>query len=253
MLFETSFIFPAPKYPLGNWQPEDFPYQPVEFRASDGVALYGWLLEHPNPVGWAVYCHGNGENVAMAAAYVSALRNRFRLSILLFDYRGYGRSEGRPDEPGVIADGLAAQQWVAEHYRVRPSDVIVIGRSLGGAIAVAIAAERGARGLVLQSTFHSMVDLAKWYFPMLPLRRYLRNRFENIPRIQRTTCPLLQSHSEDDEVVPWRMGRALFDAAPQTQKTFFSFRGRGHNEGEPAEYAAVFDRFLEQLAPVTPS
>lgn len=250
MIFETYFIYPAPRFPQGDWDPDDFECEDVHFASTDGVALHGWLLEHPRPVAHAVYFHGNGENVALAAPYVSALRDRFALSILLFDYRGYGRSEGRPHEAGLIADGLAAQAWMAQRYQVPAEGLLLIGRSLGGAIAVATAAERGARGLVVFSSFHSMVDLAGWHFPYLPLKMFLRNRYDSAARIRATRCPLLQSHSEQDEIVPYAMGRRLFEAAPQTQKEFFGFRGLRHNEGEPVEYLDVFDRFLSELGPL---
>ena len=113
-------------------------YEDVHFTSADGTKLHGWFIPHPNPTGAVLYCHGNGEDVAAVGELAAHLASVLQASVFIFDYRGYGHSEGRPNEAGCIADGCAAQTWLAERMKIKPADVVVIGRSLGSAVAVAL-------------------------------------------------------------------------------------------------------------------
>jgi fermentation-respiration switch protein FrsA (DUF1100 family) len=246
MWCEERVIFPAPRYPQGDWSPRRFDYEDVFFASLDGTALHGWFLDRPEPRGYLLYCHGNGDCVAYLGDYADELRQRHDLAVFVFDYRGYGRSAGRAHERGVMQDGRAAQRWLAERAGRQPGDLILMGRSLGGAVAIGLAAEHGAKALILQNTFTSMVDVAAWHFPYLPMRRLMRTQFNSLAVIPRYSGPVLQSHGTADEIVPYELGRRLFAAIPGP-KEFFVCEGQSHNAWEPAEYDSALSSFLARV------
>jgi fermentation-respiration switch protein FrsA (DUF1100 family) len=162
---ETWLVYPVPPREDGDWQAAGLDHEDVWFESADGVRLHGWFVPNAGAKRAVLYCHGNGEHVAYNADLVAELRDALSASAFIFDYRGYGKSEGRPDEPGCIADGLAAQRWLANRVGIPTGDVVLMGRSLGGAVAVAAAARQGAHALVLESTFSRMTDVAAYHFP----------------------------------------------------------------------------------------
>ena len=172
------------------------------------------------------------------------------MSVFAWDYRGYGRSKGKPHEQNLLADARAAQLWLASREGVRPEDIVLYGRSLGGAVSVGLAAEHPVRGMVLERTFADMVDTAAYHFPWLPVRWIMRNRFPSAERIAAYKGPLLQSHGTADRVVPFEMGKRLFDAATTPNKRFFVVEGGDHNGPQPDEYYEALGEFLDALPPV---
>src|SRR5258706_9153823 len=147
---ENMLIYPAPRYPQGDWVAKGLTHQDVFFNSADGTKLHGWLVEHPQPKAVILYCHGNGTHVANLAEFLAEMRDEFQVSIFAFDYRGYGRSEGKPAEKGILEDAEAAQHWLAKRAGIEKKDIVLMGRSLGGGIALHLAAENGARGVILQ-------------------------------------------------------------------------------------------------------
>jgi fermentation-respiration switch protein FrsA (DUF1100 family) len=255
---ETWLVYPIPPIERGDWQPQGLAYEDVRFEAADGTKLHGWLVPHPQPKRAIVYFHGNGESVGDNADLVAYLSEVLEASIFIFDYRGYGHSEGRPDEAGCIADGLAAQHWLADRLGVKPSDLVLMGSSLGSAVAVAAAAEQGAQALVLRNAFSQMTDVAAYHYPWLPVRLVMQNRYDSLARIGRYNGPLLQSHGTADFIVPIEIGRRLFDAAPSKNKRFIAFPDVGHNDPTPRSYYRELAAFLDQIglqnsAPSAPS
>jgi hypothetical protein len=247
MIFENYLVYPRWAAPPANWSPTQFAYEEAEFRAADGTRLHGWYFEHPDPVAVVLFCHGNGENVAHCGDEMDALRSEFNVSILCFDYRGYGKSEGSPYEAGVLADGEAAQRWLAERAGIRPSDVVLMARSLGGGIAVHLASTLGARGMILRSTFTTMPDTAARHYPWAPVRWLMKNRYDNLTKIQRYRGPLLMMHGTADEVVPYDLGRQLFDASPSPSKRFIEMPGTYHNSPETVEAVEAIHDFFDAL------
>ena len=130
-------------------------YEEARFQASDGTHLYGWFLEHPHPREVMLYALGSGGNLSHHASKADALRNELKVSILIFDYRGYGKSEGSPDEAGILMDARAARTWLARRTDRAEQEIVLMGRSMGGAVAVDLAQD-GARGLILENTFSSL-------------------------------------------------------------------------------------------------
>jgi hypothetical protein len=250
LLLENTLIYPAPKYPLGDWEADYFEHEDVWFTSADGTKLHGWLVEHPEPRAVVLYAHGNGENVAYLGPYLKQLSEELRLTILAFDYRGYGRSEGSPGEQGILEDAAAAHAWLAQRTGLPANQIVLMGRSLGGAVAIDLAASSGARGLIVQNTFTSLPEAAAWHYPWAPVRWLMRNRYDSLAKIARYEGPLLASHGTADEVVPFALGQKLFAAAPG-RKEFFRIEGRGHNDPEPREYYRVLDRWLDSLGDVS--
>jgi fermentation-respiration switch protein FrsA (DUF1100 family) len=246
---ENALLYPAPKYPAGDWTANYLPHEDVNFASADGTKLHGWLVEHSEPRAVVLYCHGNGDCVGYLGPYLQQLRDRHKVTVFAFDYRGYGKSEGTPSEAGILADGTAAQAWLADRFNLKPSDVVLMGRSLGGCVAVNLAAHNGARGLILQNTTTSIPEAAAALYWFLPVKWLMRNRYDSLGIISRYSGPLLISHGTADTLVPYRLGRRLFEAASSSNKQFFTIEGGGHNDPEPADYEQAFDSFLASLPP----
>jgi fermentation-respiration switch protein FrsA (DUF1100 family) len=245
--FENTLLYPAPRYPEGDWTASYLPHEDVLFHSADGTKLHGWLVEHQEPRAAVLYCHGNGECVGYLGPHLQELRDRQRVTIFAFDYRGYGKSEGSPGEEGILADGHAAQLWLAERLKCRPADIVLMGRSLGASVAVDLAARNGARGLVLQNATTSMPDAAARFYWFLPVHLLMRNRYDSLSKIGRYTGPVLMSHGTADELVPIDLGRKLFEAIPGTHKRFVALEGCGHNDLDPPEFDEALDQFLDSL------
>ncbi|MEK6710702.1 MAG: alpha/beta hydrolase [Nitrospinota bacterium] len=217
------------------------PYEDVEFRAADGVRLHGWYtppVRADGPV--LLWSHGNAGNISHRSENIAWLRRETGMGVFIYDYRGYGRSEGKPSEAGLYADARAAYAWLRE--RVEPGRIVFFGRSLGAAVAVRIAAEGAqARGLILESPFESLAALGEKIFPFLPVRWMLRQEYDNVKWLPRAKLPVLILHGDADEIVPLSQGRRVFELA-SPPKRFHLIRGAGHNNtylvGGPAYWAA---------------
>jgi fermentation-respiration switch protein FrsA (DUF1100 family) len=249
---ERSLIYPAPSRKRGDWQPRWLDKEDVWFPSVDGTKLHGWFVPHPEPRHVIVYSHGNGEHVGDQVNVVLRLQATLSASVFVYDYRGYGQSKGRPTEAGLITDGLAAQQCLAERVGMLPQDLVLMGRSLGGGVSIAVAAERGARAVIVEATFSRMIDAARYNYPWLPVRLFMRDRYDSISRLGKYNGPFFQSHGSLDEVVPIQLARRLFDSAPTRQKQFYEIVGARHNEPQPLGYYNALDRFLEQVAEDNP-
>ncbi|QDT75363.1 Alpha/beta hydrolase family protein [Lacipirellula limnantheis] len=246
-LVERWLVYPAPRSHEGDWIAAEFPHEDIEFAGADGAKLHGWYIPHPAPKAVVLFCHGNGENVATLRPLLEQLHERTDVAIFVWDYRGYGKSQGKPQESNLLADARAAQLVLAKRAGIEPSDVVVYGRSLGGAVAVGLAAEHPVRGMVLERTFADMVETAAYHFPWLPVRWVMKNRYPSIERIVTYRGPLFQSHGTADEVVPFAMGKKLFDAATTANKTFFVVEEGSHNAPQPPEYYKALGEFFDSL------
>lgn len=246
-IFERWLVFPAPRRAGAQWNPPDLEYEEVYFDADDGTRLHGWYVEHPNPRAVVLYCHGNGEHVPTLSHRLVRFHQQLQLSVFAWDYRSYGRSQGIPHEENVIDDARTAQLWLANRAAINPADVLLMGRSLGGAVTVALAARHPVRGMILDRTFSSLTDAAAHNVPWLPVRWIMRNRFESIEHIQSYHGPLLQMHGTIDEVVPFAQGEQLFRAAPSPEKEFVAVPDWGHNAPLPDECMDALTSFLDSL------
>ena len=246
MFLENRMIFfPAP-YPVGDWRPAGLAAEDAWFEAADGTRLHGWYLPRENPRAVVLFCHGNAGNIIHRTEILRELYDVVGVSTLLFDYRGYGRSEGRPDEAGVLADARAARAWLARRAAIPENRIVLMGESLGGAVAVDLAAEEGARALILENTFNNLRDMAAHHYPWLPVRWLLRSRFDAAGKIGRFHGPLFQSHGDGDTIVPYELGRRLFAEANEP-KQFLTIPGGDHNDPHSPEYYRALRVFMEGL------
>jgi fermentation-respiration switch protein FrsA (DUF1100 family) len=222
-------------------------YRDVSFRATDGVELHGWYVPASGASRVVLVCHGNGGNISDRLESIRIFHD-LGLSILIFDYRGYGRSGGQATEQGTYEDARAAYRHLMETEGVRPERIVFFGESLGGAVAVELATHHTPAALIVESCFPTLADVGARAYPFLPVRSLLRIRYDSRERIRRVGCPKLVIHSRDDEIVPFDLGTRLYDGAPPP-KEFLEIRG-GHNTGfieSNARYREGLDRFLRAL------
>lgn len=215
------------------------PFTETWLQAADGPRLQAWLIPNASTSPVILLCHGNGGNIGHRLLKAKLLR-KAGASVLLFDYRGYGRSEGKPSEAGTYADGEAAYSWLRARG-VPDSRIVFYGESLGAAVAIDLATRHRVAGLIVESAFTSALDMGERLFPHLPVSRMIRYRYDNLAKIPRVLTPVLVMHSPDDEIVPFAMGERLFSAAPDP-KTFVELRGT-HNEG----FAVVAQAYVDAL------
>ncbi len=242
MIFEEKFIFFPSIYPEGMY--EDARYIPnlqeCSIRTEDGVTLHAWFASVDTPLATLLISHGNGGNISHRSELMRRLL-RTGFNVLMYDYRGYGKSEGSPDEEGVYKDGRAAFDYVLTLHGVDPKRIVLWGTSLGGAVAIDVATHRPAAALILESTFSSAKDLARSVYPFLPARFFLRSQFNSIDKIRNITIPVLSMHGNRDAIIPFALGRKLFDAANEP-KQFYEIEGADHND----TYIVGGDEYLEQ-------
>jgi hypothetical protein len=239
-------IFFPTAYPAGDWQPPGIEFEDLYFTAADGTHLHAWYLPHENPRAVLLFAHGNAGNLSDRGPVVAFLRERLRLSVMIFDYRGYGRSEGSPNEEGILMDARAARAALAQKAGVSETEIVLMGRSIGAAVMVDLAARDGARALILESTFTSLPDVASWHYAWLPVKRFMRTRLDSLSKIKDYHGPLLQSHGDADTIVPYTLGRQLFEAANEP-KRFITISGRDHNDPQTEEYYQALDKFLDEV------
>ena len=191
MFLEKSLIF----HPRsgGNWTPWHADVEDVWLTTSDGVQIHGWYFDHPNPKSVILFAHGNAGNLTGRADTMDRIRRVTESAVFIFDYRGYGKSQGKPDEAGILLDARAAQAWVAQRTGIAENQVTLMGRSLGTGVMVDLAASEGAKGLILESAFTSLPDTAARHYPWLPVRWVMRTRLDSAAKIDNYTGPLLMS------------------------------------------------------------
>ncbi len=248
---ERQLVYPAPALDRSNWNPTSSDHEEVWFSAADQpeAKVHGWYFDQPDADYVMLYCHGNGEQVADNYGLMRKLRRELNAAVLVFDYRGYGKSVGIPNEAGVIEDGLAAQHWLANRTGRSLDQIVIIGRSLGGGVATALAERQGAAALILQSTFTRMTDAAAHHYPWLPVKWVMRNRFNSIDRITEIRCPLLISHGTNDEVIPYGHSLSLYEASGSPNKRHLEITGIGHNDPQPEGYYVELRNFLAESVP----
>ena len=242
-MIEKHFIFFPERELLETPAQWGLSFEEAYFPASDGVALHGWFAPGGSDVTW-IWLHGNGGNIGHRLEHLALLHSRLDVNILLFDYRGYGRSEGRASEKGTYRDARGALDYVRSRPDISPRKIIYSGHSLGAAVAVWLATQHRPYGLILESPFTSVKDMAKLFYPYLPLYLLVRGKYDSISRIGKVSCPLLIVHGDEDEVVPISQGRQLYDAAREP-KSFHAITGAGHSDGYIVGGEAYFQALEE--------
>jgi fermentation-respiration switch protein FrsA (DUF1100 family) len=249
MFFEERLIFFPSRYPEGDWNPRGLTVEDAEFTADDGVRLHGWFCPVENPRAVVLVSHGNAGNITHRDEEIKLWQRHLGVSIFIYDYRGFGRSEGSPNEAGVYADVRAAYRWLTEQKQIAAEEIVLRGESIGSAVSLQLALEVPHRALIMESPFTSAVAMGQRSFPFLPVRWVMRNRFDSDRKISQYRGPLLITHGTRDSIVPFEMGEALFGLANDPKK-FYPVRGADHNDvpftGGAAYFRAI-DEFLENF------
>ncbi|MBD3287616.1 alpha/beta fold hydrolase [candidate division KSB1 bacterium] len=227
-LFQSRMLyFPAEKI---LFTPHDygFDYEEVYFTTEDNVKLHGWFIPVPESRGAILFHHGNAGNIGDRLDSITQFR-KLGYSVFIFDYRGYGKSNGYPDEQGTYIDAVAAWSYLTENKNIEAQDIIIFGRSLGGSIASWLARKVHPRALIIESTFTSALDMAQAHYGFLPVKWLLKFEYDTKNHLQKVTSPVLIIHSPQDNIVPYRFGEELFRIANEP-KDFLKISG-SHNDG----------------------
>ena len=219
------------------------------FTTEDGLQLNGWYLPGNSDMTW-LWFHGNGGNVSDRVGELALIHHRMGVNLFIFDYRGYGRSQGKPSEQGTYRDARAALKYLQGRADVDPGQIVYFGRSLGAAVAVELATVQPPLALVLVSPFASIRDMARQVVPLLPVHVLVPRMYDSISRIRQIQRPLLVLHGDQDTEVPPSQGRKLFEAANQP-KRFQNIQGAGHNDTLAVGGQALWDAlvsFLDSLS-----
>ncbi|MGD9854860.1 MAG: alpha/beta hydrolase, partial [Planctomycetaceae bacterium] len=246
----------------------------VQMTAEDGLTLHGWLLFADQPAHnprapddvrtseqLVIYFPGNaGHRGYRTSDFLEFTRQG--LDVLIFDYRGYGENPGAPSEPAMQADARAACRFAREELGADPSRIVLFGESMGGAVAIALAAEMCEQGtppsaLITNATFASLAETVKWHYPWFPFQFVLRDRWPSVQRIPHVTCPVLMFHGARDDIVPFSQGRELFAAVPSAStsgrpKQFVELPANGHNDIPVSLLDEELHAFLPAVLPRTP-
>ena len=226
-LFQSKLVY----YPSRGYDmtPTDvgLDYEDLTLQTNDGLSIAAWYVPHPAAKGSVIFCHGNAGNISDRLHSVELL-HRMGLNVLIFDYRGFGRSEGKPNEQGTYEDAETAWRHLVDWRGELPERVVLFGRSLGGGVAIELAKRHTPGALVVESTFTSLVDVGRVHFWFLPVRLLLTYRYDSIDKVPHVMCPKLFLHGRDDGLIPFRIGEKLFEAAAEP-KQFIETPG-GHNE-----------------------
>ena len=221
-------------------------YQAVSFKTADGIKLSAWFVPAEKSRGVILFCHGNAGNISHRLESMCVFY-RLGMSTFIFDYRGYGQSEGKPGEQGTYLDAEAAWQYLVQKQQVAPSEIIVFGRSLGGAVGAWLAQNHTPKALIIESTFTSVRDFGAELYPCFPVRLLSRFDYNATDYLHQVNCPVLVVHSRDDEIIPFSHGRQLFEAANEP-KEILEIMGT-HNEGfmtSARRYEDGLDSFISR-------
>lgn len=246
--FEQKMIYFPLKFPDGYWDTSQFPgkIEDCAFQAADGIRLHGWFAHASNPkskpVPTLLFFHGNAGNLSHRITNIAYLI-QIGVNVFIFDYRGYGKSEGKPDEQGLYTDAVAAYQYLVSREDVAKNHIVFFGRSLGGAVAVELATRKPCDKLILEATFTSIKDMTQGMFAGFPVHYLVHSKFDVLSKIKAMHVPLLLIHGNRDTIVPFAQGKRLF-AAANKPKWFYEIEGADHNDTYEVGGDAYFDRLL---------
>ncbi|MCS3902771.1 fermentation-respiration switch protein FrsA (DUF1100 family) [Methylohalomonas lacus] len=246
-LFQERLIFQPTSMLAATPESIGIDYETVELRISDEVVLHGWFIPAHNSRGTVLYLHGNAGNISHRLVMLEML-NHLGLSTLIIDYRGYGNSSGQPSERGTYADAEAAWNHLTLERDIKPDEIIIYGRSLGGAVAAWLAARVEPAGVILESTFVSMQSLAQSIYPYVPVGLLLRNEYPVRENVTAIRSPLLLIHSPDDEIIPYSHAEKLFEAASGSRelKTISGKHDQGFLDSGDS-YRNILNKFSQQV------
>ena len=241
---ENQFVYhPTPE--SKDWQPQPPGVEEIELKSADGNRLGAWWAPKADSKRCVLYFHGNAGNLSHRGNIVVKLRDTLDASVLIVDYPGYGKSTGKPTERGCYQTADAGYAYLINEKKFDPKELIVFGKSLGGAVAVDLATRSPHRAVVLVKTFTSTPDVGARWFPWVPVRLLMRNQFRSIDKIGSLKTPVFIAHGNRDQVIPYEHGQALFKAANEP-KEFYHIEGHDHNDRLPDEFFTKMKEFLDR-------
>lgn len=250
LALENYFLFPGARDERWTDLSAQFGVREVELTSADGNTIHAvWTA----PPGWSpargavLYSHGNGGNLSQRWSSLERWRKELDRGVLIYDYPGYGKSTGRPTEAGCYAAAEAAHRWLVEEQGIPEQEILLLGPSLGGAMAIELATRHSCRMVVVCSAFTSFPDMAQKTFPWLPARWLVRNRLDNLAKIRTLSCPVFLVHGTADTLIPHWMGEALRDAANEP-KRFLSLPNHPHAHPHQREFYEAVRAFLADTA-----
>ncbi len=244
---ETALLYqPTPGAPKYDEPPP--PIQDLELSMADGTKIHARWAPHPKASGAVLYCHGSGGNIESYSTAVREIWENLGESVLIFDYPGFGYSKGTPSEASCIAAGDTAYDWLTQKQKIPVGRIVLMGQSLGGAVAVDLASRHDYRALVLMRTFTSVPDVADDQFPLLFSAPFVTNQFNSIEKIPRCKQPVFIAQADKDRIIPFRHGERLYKACTAPAE-FCVLKGMGHNDPLPADFYVALRHFLSKVPP----
>ena len=229
---QAGYVYVPDREVVGTPADLGMSFENLTLSTTDGLSLQAWFVpsetNSPAESPTVLFCHGNAGDIGDRIYSVQTF-HRMGLNVMIFDYRGYGNSEGKPSEKGTYEDARTAWRYLTEDKGIDPGNIAIFGRSLGAAVACELAGEVDAAALVMESTFSSATDMAGMMFPYLPVRLLCRFKYDTVSKVDDVNMPVLIAHSQSDEMIPFSHGRRLFEAASEP-KTFIETIGE-HNTG----------------------
>ena len=251
---EDSLLF-NPRTAARTWEapPDGLDAKDVTINSRDGTRLHGWWCE---PQGWEpeygamLYCHGNACNLSIHGDSALVWQRQLNVAVLLIDYPGYGHSDGTPSEAGLYAAGDAAYAWLIEEKKVPANRLLIHGLSLGGGVAIDLAARRPHRALILSGTFTSFPEEAQAVVPFTPAKWLAHNQFRNIEKISHVTTPVFIAHSTTDPLIPFSQGERLYAAVISPHKRFLPLVDAPHDLRDEWDVHTAVRQFLLEVDPL---
>ena len=247
-VFQGALLYFPRKYLEASPLDAGLQYETILYEAEDGVKISAWYIPCEGAEKAILFCHGNAGNISHR---IDSIKIFYQLgfNVFIFDYRGYGQSRGKPSEKGLYRDVKGAWDYLIEKKNFREDQIVLFGRSLGGTVASWMAARTKPGALIVESAFTSVPDLARKIYPFLPVRLLCRHVFAAIDYVKQVKCPVLVVHSPDDELIPFKHGQLLFEAAP-APKEMLTIRG-SHNQGFYQShdiYTKGLKKFLDNIS-----
>jgi uncharacterized protein len=248
ILLENRLVFPLSTAADAWVETPDAGHEDVWFTSADGTKLHGLYYPTATPGDVIVFAHGSGGNISHRCWLAVELRKALNRSVLLFDYPGYGKSEGSPSEAGCYAAGDAAIAWLKSEKKVLPAQMILFGKSLGGGVVTELATRHEHKAVIIVKSFTSVPAVAKKMFPILPTFTLMKNRFESIRKIPLIKTPVFIAHGTADRTIPYSHSEELFAAANEP-KELFLMPGEDHNDGLRDNFLIALKGFLDRHSP----
>ncbi len=243
--FQEKLLYFPDKNLIASPRDLNLNFENIFFQTKDKKTLHAWFIKNDKAKFTILFCHGNAGNISHRLESID-LFHQLHLNVFIFDYRGYGKSNGTPSEEGSYEDVFSAWNYLTKEKQINENQIIIFGRSLGGAIASFLASKVKSKAVVLESTFSSFHSIAKDHYPWLPVRQLARLKYETINHVKNIKSPILIAHSKDDEIIPFRHGQNIFEQANEP-KEFLTLRGN-HNGGfllSKKDYMKSLAKFID--------